>query len=193
MTSVEMRRDPGGKGKHAVVVVTQGTVGGGRKGPPDGVGVRLRVEGREPLGVKEDARAQVVQRSAVDDDAGVDEPPCRRQRLRARRARGRHHPARAARNIERCLRPGSLAVVLCDERALSDGAEVLRALKVATAADAPERFVNVTAVRLPQNAGAISCVLTRAMSRGPVGVQTRESFEARATNLLAQADRKSVV
>ncbi len=60
-------------------------------------------------------------------------------------------------------------------------------IKAATAAGAPERFVNVTAVRLPQNQGAISCVLTRAAARGPAGLQTREAFEARATNLMAQA------
>ena len=60
-------------------------------------------------------------------------------------------------------------------------------LKVITPDDAPERLVNVNAVSLPQNQGAISCVLSRALERGPTGVQSRDSFQARAMNLMAQA------
>lgn len=61
------------------------------------------------------------------------------------------------------------------------------AIKVATVADSPDRYVSLTAVSLPINLGAISCALSRATARGPTGLQTRESFEARATSLLAQA------
>ncbi|MFN9928393.1 MAG: EAL domain-containing protein [Phenylobacterium sp.] len=52
---------------------------------------------------------------------------------------------------------------------------------------APQRFASLTAIRLPQNKGAISCTLARATSRGTAGVQSRESFEKRATELLASA------
>lgn len=60
-------------------------------------------------------------------------------------------------------------------------------VKVLTPPGAPERFASVMAMRLPRNNGAISCVLSRANARGPAGVQTRETFEARASRLLAQA------
>ena len=42
--------------------------------------------------------------------------------------------------------------------------------------DAPARFASLTAIRLPQNHGAISCALTRADGRS--GPQDREGFEA---------------
>ena len=61
------------------------------------------------------------------------------------------------------------------------------AIKVATAQGKPDAFVNLTAIRLPQNAGAVSCVLAKADVRGPAGMQSQESFEARAGELLAQA------
>ena len=61
------------------------------------------------------------------------------------------------------------------------------AVKIKTPDGAPERFVNVTAMRLPQNQRAVSCVLSRASARGPVSVQSRESFEARASALVVQA------
>jgi len=60
-------------------------------------------------------------------------------------------------------------------------------IKVCTPVDAPPRFASVMAMRLPHNNQAISCVLSRANSRGPSSLQTRESFEARASTLLAQA------
>ena len=60
-------------------------------------------------------------------------------------------------------------------------------IKVATAKGKPESFVNLTAIRLPQNEGAVSCVLAKADARGPGGMQSQESFEARAGELLAQS------
>ncbi len=60
-------------------------------------------------------------------------------------------------------------------------------IKVATPKDAPERFATLTAMRMPGNKQAISCVLSRANARGPAGLQSRESFEARASTLLSQA------
>ncbi len=60
-------------------------------------------------------------------------------------------------------------------------------VKVATVKGKPESFVNLTAIRLPQNEGAVSCVLAKADARGPAGMQNQESFEARAGELLAQA------
>ena len=60
-------------------------------------------------------------------------------------------------------------------------------IKINSPDGGPERFANVTAMRLPQNQRAVSCVLSKAHARGPSGVQSRESFEARATALAAQA------
>jgi hypothetical protein len=54
-------------------------------------------------------------------------------------------------------------------------------------ADAPDRFASLTAIRLEQNRGAISCALSRATARGPAGVHTRAAFEARASELAAGA------
>ncbi len=62
-------------------------------------------------------------------------------------------------------------------------------IKITTPDGTPERFATVTAMRLPQNQGAVSCVLSRASARGPVGVQSRESFEARASAHVAQASQ----
>ncbi|MBU1377657.1 MAG: EAL domain-containing protein [Alphaproteobacteria bacterium] len=58
-------------------------------------------------------------------------------------------------------------------------------LGVASPSGAPPRYASLTAIRLPQNKGAISCALSRASSRGASGLQTREQFESRATELLA--------
>jgi len=58
-------------------------------------------------------------------------------------------------------------------------------VSVAVADGAPARYATITAIRLPQNDGAISCSLARAKARGAAGVQSRESFEARAAELLA--------
>jgi len=52
-----------------------------------------------------------------------------------------------------------------------------------------KRFVSLTAIRLPQNQGAISCALSRASARGAAGLQDREAFESRATELLAGASQ----
>lgn len=49
----------------------------------------------------------------------------------------------------------------------------------------PSRFASLTAIRLPQNQGGISCALSRANGRGAAGLQSREAFERRATELLA--------
>lgn len=59
-------------------------------------------------------------------------------------------------------------------------------LKIAGKAD---RYASLTAIRLPQNNGAISCALSRANGRGAAGLQSRESFEARAIELLAGASQ----
>ena len=71
---------------------------------------------------------------------------------------------------------------------LQDGARAGPVVvKISTPAGEPERFANVTAMRLPQNQRAVSCVLSKAQARGPTGLQSRESFEARAATLAAQA------
>lgn len=49
----------------------------------------------------------------------------------------------------------------------------------------PDRFASLTAIRLPQNKGGISCALSRANGRGAAGLQSREAFERRVTELLA--------
>lgn len=51
------------------------------------------------------------------------------------------------------------------------------------------RFATLTAIRLPQNQGAISCALSRASTRRATGVQEREAFEIRAAELLAGASQ----
>lgn len=53
--------------------------------------------------------------------------------------------------------------------------------------DRTERFASLTAIRLPQNRGAISCALSRTTRRAQAGIQTREAFEARAGELLAMS------
>lgn len=54
----------------------------------------------------------------------------------------------------------------------------------------PERFASFTAIRLPQNGGAISCALARASSHSAARLQTPESFEARAAELVAGATQE---
>jgi len=49
----------------------------------------------------------------------------------------------------------------------------------------PPRYASLTAIRLPQNKGAVSCALSRATGRGATGLLSRDAFEARATELLA--------
>jgi len=53
--------------------------------------------------------------------------------------------------------------------------------------DAPHRAATLTAIRLQQNQGAISCALARAGARRPTAVLDREAFEDRAVELLAGA------
>ena len=48
---------------------------------------------------------------------------------------------------------------------------------------------SLTAIRLIENGGAISCALSRASSRGAHGLQSREAFESRAAELLAGASQ----
>jgi EAL domain-containing protein (putative c-di-GMP-specific phosphodiesterase class I) len=52
------------------------------------------------------------------------------------------------------------------------------------------RFATLTAIRLPQNQGAISCALSRANAPRGVGLHDREAFEARACELLAGASQE---
>ena len=56
--------------------------------------------------------------------------------------------------------------------------------------EAPPRFATLTAIRLPQNQGAISCTLAKAKARGVAGVQSRDTFEARAAELLAGSSQE---
>jgi EAL domain-containing protein (putative c-di-GMP-specific phosphodiesterase class I) len=62
-------------------------------------------------------------------------------------------------------------------------------LAVAPAKDGRARAASLTAIRLPQNNGAISCALARAGERGAAGVQNRDAFEARAAELMAGASQ----
>lgn len=61
---------------------------------------------------------------------------------------------------------------------------------IATPPRQPSRYASLTAIRLPQNQGAISCALARATGRGPAVLHSRESFEARAAELLAGATQE---
>lgn len=84
--------------------------------------------------------------------------------------------------------PEDHAMVEALFRGLADGARAGPVTAaVASASGAPERFVAVTAIRLPQNGGAISCGLSRACARGPAGVQTPDVFAARVADLLSGA------
>lgn len=66
---------------------------------------------------------------------------------------------------------------------LGDGARV--GPVVVGVEGAVDRFATLTAIRLPQNQGAISCALARASGRRASGVQDRATFETRAAELLA--------
>ena len=63
-------------------------------------------------------------------------------------------------------------------------------LGIATPEGQPPRYASLTAIRLPQNQGAISCALARAAGRGPATLHSRESFESRAAELLAGATQE---
>ena len=63
-------------------------------------------------------------------------------------------------------------------------------VSVAVPQGAPERYATLTAIRLPQNQGAISCTLSKAKARGAAGLQSRETFEARAAELLAGSSQE---
>ena len=54
----------------------------------------------------------------------------------------------------------------------------------------PDGCATLTAIRLAENDGAISCALSRSTSRSAAGLQSREAFEARATELLAGASQE---
>jgi EAL domain-containing protein (putative c-di-GMP-specific phosphodiesterase class I) len=66
---------------------------------------------------------------------------------------------------------------------MSDGARVGPVL-VGVEGQA-HRYASLTAIRLPQSQGAISCALTRAGKRGATGLLGREAFEGRAAELKA--------
>lgn len=71
-------------------------------------------------------------------------------------------------------------------RGLDDGARAGPVvLSVATPPGKPPRYASLTAIRLPQNKGAVSCALSRASSRGASGLQSREQLETRGAELLA--------
>src|SRR5688572_16329996 len=55
--------------------------------------------------------------------------------------------------------------------------------------DAPHRAATLTAIRLQQNQGAISCALARAGARRPTAPLDREAFAGRAVELLAGASQ----
>jgi len=55
--------------------------------------------------------------------------------------------------------------------------------------DAPHRAATLTAIRLQQNQGAISCALARAGARRPTAPLDRDAFETRAVELLAGASQ----
>lgn len=61
---------------------------------------------------------------------------------------------------------------------------------IATPEGQPPRFASLTAIRLPQNQGSVSCALARATGRGPAGLHSRDSFESRAAELLAGATQE---
>ena len=74
---------------------------------------------------------------------------------------------------------------------LGDGARAGPAvLAIAVPGGAPPRYATLTAIRLPQNAGAISCALAKAKPRGSAGLQNREDFEARAIELLTGSSQE---
>lgn len=65
-------------------------------------------------------------------------------------------------------------------------------IDVSAASDAATpRFASLTAIRLPQNGGAISCALSRATQQPATpAVQDREAFEARVAELMAGASQE---
>jgi EAL domain-containing protein (putative c-di-GMP-specific phosphodiesterase class I) len=79
-------------------------------------------------------------------------------------------------------------------QALFDGLDGLRGgpvvLRLARGADGVERAVSLSACKLPQNGGAISCALSRASlgaAAGPEGLHDRSSFESTAASLFETA------
>lgn len=58
---------------------------------------------------------------------------------------------------------------------------------IQTAKGVAPRYASLSAIRLPQNKGAISCTFSRAQGRAGGAVQDREAFEARAAELLANS------
>lgn len=72
-------------------------------------------------------------------------------------------------------------------RGLDDGA---RAGPVVVRISDGDRYATLSAIRLGQNKGAISCAFARAAARGPAGLQSHEDFEGRAAELLAGATQE---
>jgi EAL domain-containing protein (putative c-di-GMP-specific phosphodiesterase class I) len=61
---------------------------------------------------------------------------------------------------------------------------------VADGGEPSGRSASLTAIRLPQNNGAISCALARSAPRGPARAQAPESLAARAADLAAGASQE---
>ena len=84
--------------------------------------------------------------------------------------------------------PADHAMVMALFSGLVDGARAGPVvIGVATPDGAAPKFASLIAIRLPQNEGAISCAVSRAKTRGPVGLQTVDEFRSRVTQLLAGA------
>lgn len=84
-----------------------------------------------------------------------------------------------------CFDPADHPMLTALFRGLTPGRRVGPVVvRIAKTVRKPEAYVSLTAIQLPQNSGAISCVLTKADAHGPNGMQSQESFEARAAMLL---------
>ncbi len=96
--------------------------------------------------------------------------------------------AMVKRNWRSLVDPSDHAMVLALFSGLDDGTRAGPVLiGVASQEGGTPRFASLIAIRLPQNAGAISCALSRAKVRGPTGLQTVDAFQSRVTQLLAGA------
>jgi EAL domain-containing protein (putative c-di-GMP-specific phosphodiesterase class I) len=100
---------------------------------------------------------------------------------------GRPDTALAKQPWQTLIDPEDQPMVEALFRGLEDGA---RAGPVVCRLAGGERYASLAAIRLGQNAGAISCALARAAARGSAGVQSHEDFEARAAELLAGATQE---
>ena len=99
--------------------------------------------------------------------------------------------ALTGRTLADLIDPSDRPMVKALFKGLTDGARTNPIVVKAIAPKGrPDSFVSLTAIRLPLNQGAISCVLAKADARGVTGLQSRESFETRATELLAQSPQE---